>query len=558
MLLPLESNSAQIVTETIAQLQKALVQNDKIESLTVRGEAIDFALIALVLQRHHLSLRSLCLSGQGRKIPITEDNAKKLADAIKSCSFLEALSIEYFAQDLSIHFLLFPAVLSNLKRLTTLSFCGTFLPEWHVKLFNDLNKLRVLNLTYSMKDAEWNSYLLQMLKNSTLEELILGDSPIGFYQIENLVNLIVSPHNKIRVLDWVPRSYEENREMSLLLGGGILPTPERKITETHEVVKKSPHYNQFLVFCEKLVACKSYLTDRTHKVSRTELIFDIKNEIFLGINFIAANIQLHAATLQHLTIRINAVELETPRVCYFENLLKALTECHQLQSLRIENFQGAFSREQVVQLFDVIKSLNLTFLSFKNTFIGPAAFPQLIDVFRLKKLTEIDLTLCGLVNTYAVLNLSVGLSLATTLNKIILGSSPLTSEWLKILRKAVNVPGRTVTKIDWNLTDEDTMVVRMDYMCTAIYQGMHEQYPSFACTFARQISKDKPEEPKANPTPKQVHSNPVTFLSRKSTKKDEAKEGGFELQTFTDDPNERLLKATPTNYGSGDRSGSKP
>lgn len=557
MLLPSESNTVHIVTETVAQLQKVLVQNDKIESLTVKGEAIDFDLIALVLQRHHLSLRSLCLNGQNRKSPITEGNAKKLADAIKSCSSLETLSIEYFAQDLSLHLLLFPVVISSLKQLTSLSFCGTFLPEWNVKLFSDLNNVRVLNLTYSMKDAEWNRYLLQMLKNSTLEVLILGDSPIGFYQIENLVNLIVSPHNKIRVLEWTPHSYEENWEMSILLRREILPNPERKIIVTREVVKKTLQHNHFLVFCEKLAACKSYINDRAQRLSKTELVFDIKNETFLGINFIAASIQLHAATLQHLTIRINAVEFETPRILYFENLLKALKECHQLQSLRIENFQGAFSKEQVVQLLDVIKSLNLTFLSFNSTFIGPAAFPQLIDIFRLKKLIKIDLTLCGLVNTYAVLNLSVGLSLATTLNEIILGSSPLTSEWLQILRKAVNVPGRTGTTLDWNLTDEATMIIRMDFMCSAIYQGRHEQYPSFACTFARQISKNKPEEPKANPIPKQVNPSPATFLSRKSTKKDEASEG-FELQTFIDDPNERLLKVTPTDYGSRNRPGSKP
>lgn len=571
---------------TTTQQLKLLLAEDAppLEALEVEGEGVDFELLAAVLKKNCQSLKKLTLRAD-RKKDIYPAAFQPFASALETCTELTFLAIRNFGRQ----FANTTSEYLNVKRLTklrTLDISDGHLSWWTGTLLS--SALEESNITElhlnSLVDLHWESFCDLLRKNQNVQKIDFRESTISLSAIHSLIDVITAPACTIMEITWTPKDFYSN-EIDYLKARYAFALP-RDYSDPHSELNtyglqldafkktgkhdKLKSYQQALSLLEQL---QRFLTEKRAGRSKMDLEIEVPDEASLNWNLISAHILLHARAVQHLTIRILNQENGTPYLkdiaaVYFFNALK---RCTRLRIFKIEKFQEAFCLDDkyVVGLFEALQTLPIEKLSFNRTYIGPTGVESLKPIFKTGKITEIDLTLAAIVSESSVRTLAKSIASCDSLQKIILGRSPLTIAWWQMLDASVK-NHRNPPALEWNITPEKEMDTKMQILCTGIpaYGKKGDERPFVIYEkFCREISdiELKWEQLQAQIQTPESSSTPFPFWSNRTNRNTE-EASGMEMSAVPVDARTPLLqsKSKPQqshHYGSLDkatRKGSKP
>jgi hypothetical protein len=469
-----QSNASYLTVGTVDEIKELSARGRiNLVSLTVRNTAIDFHLLAVVLQNNMQTLKILILNNSGDKITdVNFHSFKQFHQALQCCVNLDHLALNHFGHHLFVlqypDIVNFICVTTSLPKLRILSFSGTYFSSIGF-FFNRLrtNKsIKELNLE-NPPDSRALAYFHEVAGNTTLEKLILGQSQIELQYVLTVIKVITQ--GVINVLDWNPEAGYQTKVSDLKKELSSSDKSDGRKTDhasSYHFTKQQLQLNQYQRAYKLLQEAKK-LTEARQQSPKKNVVIEIPDEEAFDLNLITTTILYHSSVVESLTIRmLNTARHDPSLSSDFELFLNALSQCISLHTLKIETFQSAFWASSVQALFKTISKLPLKFLSFKKTYIGPVGFQCLAQMAEQNKLVEIDLTLSGLVYQTSAEFLAECVS-KTSLQRIILGKSPMTLKWWQMLTKArESNPARP--KIEWQVSHEEEMKTKMRIMLNAL------------------------------------------------------------------------------------------
>lgn len=467
MLLPDEHGTEERITTT-AELKNLLSCTRPIKSLCIEGAAIEYRMMADVISLHNKSIERLTFYGQGRTGQPQTENANNLITAIEQCSHLQSCTIEHFGNNHLLDRSIALLCCRNLTQLSHLSLEGTHIALLDLTLLPDLSlrsSLKKLNLTGTFYYGHWESFSNELAGNSSIEELILGNTPINLRIVKCISKLVSHKNSVIKKLIWHPPKFETDNSSHPL-------TDNKKIAQSNVDDVLNLRAKNHHIACQQLDLLQNLIDERNKRRLKMELVFDISNENYLDLNYISGQVSLHSMVLQHLTIRIN-MEKACPALTHIEieNFVTSLKMCQRLRALRIENFQGTFHRYYWHQLMAAIAGLpQLQKLSFRKTYIGQVGMSLISDVLSNNQLETLDLTLCGMISFDDAEHLAHGITSNRSLKEVILDKTPLTLEWLGLLQNAA-AQSKAKPNLTWQFTPKAEMQTKMRLMCSELVQA---------------------------------------------------------------------------------------
>lgn len=481
--LKMTEQSTEVTVTKISQLEELLsAENSELYCLKIHGmAAAKLLLISRVIEKYKDSLQVLEMRGD-YQVYFAEQQVKALADALSRCQKLTKLSILNYKSA-------FRNEIQHLERclmggeLEELSFNNTSLPanykqiQFLIPCIEKSKSLRVLDLTHSLETGSSGCHLIfTALKSSiSLQQVILGPSPICYLDLNQLrVSLLSS---SIKTIWWnPPANYFANENQIRRLqpnfrgwdSGMVIPQVELlnepKQDGNSEYAFEQQKHQNCLIQLERL---KKDLADREKPSTETKLTFVGKNEFDFDFASIIWQIWQHRNTLQELTIRCEKMGQGVPFLGADEiaSLTKALTNCSQLTTLKIEQMKETF----IPHIKDIFKALNnlphLRNLSFNDTLLDEQGMDGISMLLKngMRNIVELDVTLTGIISPNGFLSLLNAIKQNITLQKLILGKSPMIFIWAnKLVTLAETKRG---LKISWIHTPTFEMLNAVQFMC---------------------------------------------------------------------------------------------
>lgn len=199
------------------------------------------------------------------------------------------------------------------------------------------------------------------------------------------------------------------------------------------------------------------------------LVINIEHEDNFDLNAINEEISFHSKVLQNLTIKINIKNI-CPKLKYqdVQKFAEAIGNCTKLRLLEIEGFLETFHKTHWQSIFDaMMKLVDLETMSFKKTYIGPVGYHFLRDsLCPTNKISSLDLTLTGMISEDDVESLADVIRLTTSLNRIVLGKSPMTLKWWQLLTSSLE--RKNPPTLVWEHSSQNEMQIQMRIICIAL------------------------------------------------------------------------------------------
>lgn len=489
-----EQQSYEYEVNTIEHLQQILNVESNIRSLRINSRVLTLLsgnnarILFTVLDHLRGSLQLLCISARDKQNSLYDFNkCKSLLVGIQSCKNIESLSIEFFDESFGCFINDFYKVLPSLPKLKNLSFWGTnlvFYPQTFFAALRHHGSLKKLVLSFALTNRRYES-LKEIIGNQTIEEFVLGQSPISLAAIQNVVLFIVATKSKIKNIQWTPPSfcnnellywYKEKQDRLAyenFLTSFTHATTEVKAYQTNNSPSKEiqQRLRRYEGACCQLISLKQFLKDRNNVHRKTELVFELLNEYHVNFDLISAFVSLHSASLQSLIIKCSRIETKPPSAFDVHHLVDAVKKCTQLRTLKIEGLQGTFRKEEASLLVGALKELrNLKVLSFNRTYIGQSGMLHLADVFLYNNILSVDFTLAGLISSACLNYLVKAIAVSQNLQKLIMGRSPMTISWFRLVKAAIEQNPRLDPAIlNWEFTSQEMMMTQMQLICDELY-----------------------------------------------------------------------------------------
>lgn len=491
--LPLQSVNNSVTIATLEELQQLHATGPLgLVALNVRGAGIDFNLLADILRSNVTSLTILTINrGDGESKCSTVDSFLNFSSALQLCVNMDILAINNFRKEFRTYPDNLARAVCRLSKLRVLSFSNTFLGDWGRQFFVSLrySSIKELHLVHALDRAMWYSYLHLLAEHATLEKLVLGNSAIKLEYLPYLIDVVTNV-STLKVLEWNPEVFHRNKAYYWINEHQYTAEHYRKLLmgetldelQASDAAKYKQEQDQA---CLLLNEVQKFIEHR-NGYRNMEVLIELPNERCVDFVLVGKTALLNRAVLQNLTIRMANIERHAPCIStrQFELFLEMLGQCQRLRSLKIEEFQNAFTPSMIRDLFKVLETLPIEDLSFSKTFIGPVGVQCLSSLCQKKKIGEIDLTLIGLIHRKSVEDLAKCIKASTSLRVITLGKSPLTIAWWQILADAARSnPNRPA--LQWQVTHEVAIKAKMEVLCTALYYGEEERF------YARDISFDE-------------------------------------------------------------------
>lgn len=488
-----DQQSYEYEVNTIEHLQQILNVESNSRSLRINSRVLTLLsgsnakILFAVLDHLKGSLQLLCISARDKQNSLYDVNkCRALLAGIQCCKNLESLAIEFFDESFGCFINEFHKVLSSLIKLKNLSFCGTnlvFYPQTFFAAVRHHPTLKKIVLSCALTNRRYEN-LNEIKGNNIIEELVLGTSPISLVAIQSVVALILAPKSGIKNIQWTPPSFCSNEllywykekqdrlayENFLILFAQV--TAEVKSFRANSPSKEmQQRLRRYEGACGQLVLLKQFLKDHANVHRKTELVFELLNENHLNLDLIGAFVSLHSANLKSLIIKCSCIEMKSPSAMGLHRLVDALKRCTQLRTLKIEGLQGTFRKEEVSFLMGALKELrNLKFLSFNRTYIGQSGMLHLADVFLYNNILSVDFTLSGFVSSACLNNLAKAIAVSQSLQKLIMGRSPMTISWFRLVKSAIEQNPRLDPAIlNWEFTSQEMMMTQMQLICDELY-----------------------------------------------------------------------------------------
>lgn len=494
LMLSAHSNPTENVLDCNAKTKEdllPLLNAKNVRSITVLGQAtLDYEIVIQIINNNKSTLTEISLDGSWVQFDIDKKTSEQLANAIKSCCLLEKLTIKNFNNSFKNNIVFFSSCL-DLKHIRELSFQNTYLGRHSDLLFKHLanhNQLKKINLsnTALVLPSNWIALESALMKNACLEEITLGRTATRLHAVETMLNGIISSTSKVKVLNWNWLSLEAGEEFHWksykLVNWENDPKVNDDIEGLLKQVEKHGGTEQHLLTSAYRVAkikfehLMAYLADRANTEPQQDLTIEIHNEHDFDLNLLAARISLYSNSLRYLTIRMDSIEHHNPWNLHdkFEKFVQALKSCKKLKRFNFENMQGTFKNGHLTHILKALMELpDLYYLSLKKTYVGEAFIQDLANLIKQDQIQFLDLTLAGLISLRCIISLTNAISENTSLIKLILGKSPMTTLWLETLANGIR---KRATKLDLEWTVSDIRVMQAQ-ICAMVTDVVDKSYP---------------------------------------------------------------------------------
>jgi hypothetical protein len=542
--------SAQALITTSEEADQLLQSHHPYQAIIFACDGTyDIAKIIRIVSKHQTTLRSLTLDrGPGPSISQTStiplSQTIELGKAIAACQQLRSLQIKRFygAFTDNIKYLIVGIV--NLTNLERLNFKETYLFRQLSFLMNGLSSLsflRTLNLDRCAFVSHHDFYILGLTilrPNIRLTELDLGCSAIILVGCFELLQAFGSTRNQQLNLIWSPPSnYDENEALlhhqKLAINWNEAQADEPICSsEMKALASKRDDQVRFNSAIQRLNTLLRLLEQRRNPYRTTILDVTITGNLF-SLPVLSLEISSCFATLEVLDVSaiddLNTTETEL----YFDHLLEKATHLH---TFRLVNFRNAFKRYGI--LAALVYLSNLKILVLNETYLGEFGSKILEDILKKNALTELDLTNSGLVSDACFNHLKNGLRQCSSLQRLVLGQSPMTGAWLKMLIDAAERNPRL--EIVWQPGNFKEMTKLFEGMCKAMQTAEPNLNTSaFLNNFMNQDLKELKTQTEA-----------LLASQQKSTNRSTSSRGGFFDRTGERGLETQPIKTATRGYGS--------
>jgi hypothetical protein len=224
--------------------------------------------------------------------------------------------------------------------------------------------------------------------------------------------------------------------------------------------------NHFMLARQKLDELLKNLEQRRTPNKITKLQFTITcPSTDLELMLIKMSGCLVSLETLEITIECEAASSYLLWPLFDSKLAHLLRKTTQLHTLKLVNFQGVLPK-----YLGVLNALfflpNLKVLVLKDTYLGVAGASCLEALLEKKKLTELDVTNSALVSDACFHSLLTGLRQCSSLQRLVLGQSPMMGVWLRML--VTSGRRNQSPEIVWQSSNFKDMSELFERMCKAL------------------------------------------------------------------------------------------
>jgi Ran GTPase-activating protein (RanGAP) involved in mRNA processing and transport len=444
----------------------------------------DISTVAKVISKNQKTLRRLNLQRlHSQSTDISWDNAKELGLAIGHCRQLTKLAILDFHGSFKDAIKYIVSVVGSLENLEHLSFQNTYLRP-HLELLlgglEKLSRLHHLNLDRCaiLSGQEFESLGVFIARNTSLTELKLGLSPIWLESFLTFLRGFSKTRNNQLTLIWSPLDYRESEILYYRLNMAVNWEGDSSTNSVYlaniEALssgvnhRDSGGFERFRVVIDKLNELQELLEQRRNQKRVTRLQFKI-TDFYTELPMMLAKISSCLATLQELEISVQCeTSKESPWIAtdVSQQLAVLIEQASHLHTVKLVNFKSFFptNHEVLVALATMHK---LRILVLTDTYLGDAGAEFLEKILDKSTLTELDVTNSALVNDICFTRLANGVRRCQSLQRLILGTSPMMGTWLQILINAAKQKNQP-PKIVWQPGSVSEMAKSYENMCVRL------------------------------------------------------------------------------------------
>jgi hypothetical protein len=502
----------------------------------------DITKVTRLVSKNQKTLQHLKLRGESlENIPWSQ--TKELAQALGGCQALRILELYNCRGGFKESIKYLVSAIQHLKNLQHLSFENTYLyPYWHLltESLGNLNGLLSLNLDCSgiLGNSDFSVLGSFIGKSTSLTELNLGQSPIWMDGFAAFAwGFAKNESNDLELL-WDPLLYQSNERLYHRLtmatnwdNSSVVDASASR----HLKILESEQYNEvslqhFNTSTKKLGELYKILCQRLKREKVTKLKFRIVEGEFLDLPLMVIQISSHIATLQELEINIefnSTKNFDWPLITnqFLAALLKKATKLH---TVKLINFKIFLLKDNCTVIEALASLPALKTLELKDTYLGEAGSERLRKVLQQNTLTSLDVTNAALGSDTCFTHLKDGLRQCHSLQRLILGKSPMTGAWLRMLLDSIDRKPQP-PEIVWQPCGIREMTILFGSICDKLHTIDHSIDPN---ALKNKFSNQDPNELKIQ----------TSVLQRKNTP---AQRGFFASLIGTNSPAETALQSQP-------------
>lgn len=496
------------IVSSIAHLKELVTSDLPQHSLFLELSATnDISIVAKVIAKNQKTLRHLTLQRlHSQSTDISWDNAKELGLAIGHCRQLTKLAILDFHGSFKDAIKYIVSAVGSLENLEHLSFQNTYLHP-HLELLlgglEKLSRLHHLNLDRCaiLSGQEFESLGVFIARNTSLTELKLGLSPIWLEGFLTFLRGFSKTSNNQLTLIWSPLDYRESEILYYRLNmavnwEGNSSTNSLYLLNIEALSSGVNHrdsgsFERFRVVMNKLNELQELLGQRRNQKRVTRLQFKI-TDFYTELPMMFAKISSCLATLQELEISAQCeTSKESPWIAadVSQQLAVLLEQACQLHTVKLVNFKSFFPTNHGV-LVSLATMHKLRILVLRDTYLGDAGAEFLEKILQKGTLIELDVTNSALVSDICFTRLANGVRRCQSLQRLILGTSPMMGTWLQILLNAVKQKNQP-PKIVWQPGSVSEMAKSYENMCVRLNAADHSLD---TLTLQRKFRRQDPKE----------------------------------------------------------------
>ncbi len=443
--------------------------------------------ISKAISKSAKTLERLTVDGcHAAKSTIAWQHTQQLADAISKCTSLTVLKLVNYQNAFQYGIKYVVEKLSGLENITDVSFDNTYLGRHCETLFTSLHDKRNLGKLYLNRcamtsDQDFINLSILIKNHPTLHTIDLGDSPIWGTAMQNLLKAFAA-NNQIMILMWEPLKFPDSEELYYELCSEINwerdPAKIESFLQQKERIenyRKTGHHG-LLPSYQKAVAhlakLQSLITERQSSKFLTTLEFCIRD--YEDIDFVIIMIMNNADHLKKIELTLNPKCYSDYPTHIVQSFAAALAQCKQLETFKLLFFQTQFTYniEFILRaLAELPKFRNLELIA---TYLSEKGAEVLVDLLRTDRLTSLNLTRTGFINTNCFMSLANGLEKCRSLRNLVLGDTPMTASWIRIIIRAIDVA--LPPAIVWCYNDVASMNSEMTSMCNHLKRMFEHPY----------------------------------------------------------------------------------
>lgn len=485
-----KASTQMAIVTTCEEVDELLRSNAPYESIIFAANgAKDLTKIAKIITDNQKTLRHVTLDRPSQTSTIPWNQTKEFGLALEACQELRSLQIMKFHGLFSdgIKYLLTSVV--RLTNLECLNFKETYLAP-HFRILDDLSKFKYLQiLNFDQCAFLYHTQFLMIFdiikKSTSLRELDLGRTPIELDKVRTLLQAFNSTGNyQIKLIWGPPADFQENgiliKRLMLATNWDDDQTVKSECLSDIESLE-SGNFDQnsvkdFKVSSLALNKLQKVLYQRRNPSEITKLQFTI-TDLSTDIPMMLVTISSCLDSLEVLEVTAQfQVPTDRASIDFWSNRINSpldelLEKAIHLHTVKFINFGNMLSTNGILIALASLPKLKV--LVLKDTYLREAGSKLLDTILQKKTLTELDVSNSGLVSDPCFQYLTNGLSRCPSLQRLVLGQSPMTGTWLKMLVSSAerNLPSEIV----WQPGDVKELAELFKRMC----MKLHEASPSF-------------------------------------------------------------------------------